>query len=170
MLRYLAAFGPAGVADARNWSRLTGLRAVFERLRPRLRSFRDEGGRELFDVPDGLLPDPDTPVPVRFLPEYDNVVLGHEDRSRVLMGAGPGQPWPRGRWLGSLLYDGFFRAYWTLTEAERHGHAEGRPLHPARERRAGRRWTRSSRRASGWPRSSRRTAPARRVEFDPPVS
>jgi hypothetical protein len=81
-----------------------------------LRTFRDERGRELLDLPDAALPDPETPAPPRFLPEYDNVLLSHEDRSRVLVDNAPGGPLPRGRWVGSLLVDGFRRANWSVTE------------------------------------------------------
>lgn len=84
VLRYLAALGPATVADAQTWSGLDNLREAFESLRPKLSTFRDERGRELFDLPRAPRPQEDAPAPVRFLPDFDNVILSHADRTRVL--------------------------------------------------------------------------------------
>ena len=82
VLRYLRAFGPATAADIATWSRLTGIAAVLDRLGGQLRQWHDEHGRTLWDVADGEPADPETPAPVRLLPEYDNVLLAHADRSR----------------------------------------------------------------------------------------
>jgi hypothetical protein len=119
VLRYLRAFGPASVMDVQNWSGLTRLREVVERLRPRLVSFRDEGGKELLDLPDAPRPDADVPAPVRLLGEYDNVLLGHADRRRIIP---EGFPWAAmlasGRFVNNLLVDGVLRATWWI---ERNG-------------------------------------------------
>jgi hypothetical protein len=116
MIRYLAAFGPATVADVQTWSGLTKLREVADRLRPRLRAFRAQAGTELLDLPDAPRPDPDTPAPPRFLPEYDNVSFSYADRARVNPG---GYPLPlspgNGGRMGTLLVDGTLQGTWRIT-------------------------------------------------------
>jgi hypothetical protein len=115
VLRYLNGFGPASVMDMQYWSGLTKLKDVFERLRPQLVSFRDEDGKEVFDLPDAPRPDPDVPAPVRLLGEFDNVLLGHADRRRIIP---EGFPWTamleEGHFVSPLLVDGMLRATWRI--------------------------------------------------------
>ncbi|MER5410111.1 winged helix DNA-binding domain-containing protein [Streptomyces sp. NPDC002769] len=112
VLRYLAAFGPASVKDMQAWAGLTRLREAFERLRPRLVTFRDEKGAELFDLPDAPRPDADTPAPPRLLPEFDNLLLGHADRSRVVPAGLKGCTWAGNQAYRTLLVDGFLAGVW----------------------------------------------------------
>ncbi len=118
VLRYLAAFGPATVADVASWSRLTRLRQVVDRLRPQLRAFRDERGRELVDLPDAPRPDPDTPAPVRVLPEYDNVLLSHADRARFGSDEARRLEGAAGPYKGAVLVDGGVAAVWHIEADE----------------------------------------------------
>ncbi|MFI5282130.1 MAG: winged helix DNA-binding domain-containing protein [Candidatus Dormibacterales bacterium] len=115
-LRYLAAFGPASATDMRAWSGIAA-RQTFEHLRPRLRVFRDESGVELFDLPDAPRPSGDTPAPARYLPDYDNILQGHADRSRIMA---PGQHLglfsSNGVMKGSVLVDGFVAGSWIPTK------------------------------------------------------
>lgn len=115
VLRYLGAFGPATVADVTTWCRLTGIRAVMERLRPNLVTFSDEKGRELFDLPEAARPAPEIPAPARFLPKYDNVLLSHADRSRFVSDeTRAALSRVTDRVHGTVLHDGLVRAVWRL--------------------------------------------------------
>jgi Winged helix DNA-binding domain len=113
--RYLAAFGPATVRDAQAWSGLTGLRAVMEQLRPSLVTFRDEQGAELFDLPSAPRPGSHTPVPVRLTAEFDNLLLSHADRSRVVSPGNLKRLYRiNGIFPGTVLVDGFVAGMWRL--------------------------------------------------------
>ncbi|WP_198338889.1 winged helix DNA-binding domain-containing protein [Lysobacter capsici] len=115
LLRYLAAFGPASARDASAWSGLTGTRERLQRLRPRLRVFVDEAGTELFDLPDAPRPAPETAAPVRLLPEFDNVLLAHRDRSRIFDEGLRGAIFTRnGLVAATVLIDGFVAGVWKL--------------------------------------------------------
>ncbi|MER6362330.1 winged helix DNA-binding domain-containing protein [Kitasatospora sp. NPDC001527] len=114
-LRYLAAFGPAAAADLQKWCGLGGWAAVLGRLAPGLVAFRDEQGRQLYDLPDAPRPDPDTPAPVRLVAPFDNLLLSHADRTRVLPEAyRPRVMTQNGIVLGSLLVDGLVAGSWQL--------------------------------------------------------
>jgi hypothetical protein len=131
VLRYLAAFGPASVMDIQAWCGLTRLREVSDRLGSKLRRFSTDEGGELVDLPDAPRPDPDTPAPVRFLPEYDNALLSYADRRRVISGTeyvpllgGPGG------YVGTLMVDGFVCAMWAVRRDKARARMEIRPSLP----------------------------------------
>jgi len=117
--RYLAAFGPATRRDIVAWSmmHMPEIKRALDALEPELRRFRDEQGRELLDVRRAPLPDPETPAPVRFLPKWDNVLLAHFDRTRVLP-----EPYRRrvikvnGDVAQTFLVDGFVAGTWRVDD------------------------------------------------------
>ncbi|MER7114628.1 winged helix DNA-binding domain-containing protein [Saccharomonospora azurea] len=115
VLRYLRAFGPASVADARTWSGVGGLAEVFETLRPRLVRHTDESGRELFDVEGAPLPDEDADAPVRLLPEFDATLLAHADRTRVMTDEVRQRVCHGAAVAATVLLDGTVAASWTRT-------------------------------------------------------
>ncbi|MFE6717983.1 winged helix DNA-binding domain-containing protein [Streptomyces albidoflavus] len=128
--RYLAAFGPASVRDVQQWSGLTRLRPHLEALRPELAVFRDEHGTELFDLPDAPRPGPEVPVPPRLLPEFDNLLLSHADRTRVLPDAHRPRLWTGNQSHPVLLLDGRTAGLWHHTREGARATLTVRPFAP----------------------------------------
>ena len=119
VMRYLGAFGPATARDVAAWSGLTGLRAVLEELRPLLVTFRDEQGTELFDLPSAPRPGEAAPAPVRLTAEFDNLLLAHADRSRMVHPAYLKRFYTiNGIFPGSVLIDGFVAGMWRLARTK----------------------------------------------------
>lgn len=113
--RYIAAFGPASIADMATWSRLTRLGPTFEAIRDELVTFEDIDGRTLYEFPDAPRPDEDTPAPVRFLPLYDNVYLGYDNRRRMLSEATAHLINIFQNFKPAVLIDGTVNAGWSIT-------------------------------------------------------
>lgn len=120
VLRYLAAYGPATVKDIQTWCGLTRLKPVVDGLRSGLLVFRDEDGKELFDLPSSPRPSADVPAPVRYLGEFDNMLLSYSDRSRImsesarsLIFAAKNGVMPR-----PFLVDGFLHGIWRIEEGK----------------------------------------------------
>ncbi|GAA4033660.1 winged helix DNA-binding domain-containing protein [Allokutzneria multivorans] len=117
--RYLTAFGPASVKDVQAWSGLTRLSEVVAEMRAELRWYRDPHGGELVDLADAELPDPDTPAPARLLPGFDNALLGHADRTRIISDEDRKRIMP-GRALvrPAFLVDGRVHGSWSVSDGE----------------------------------------------------
>jgi hypothetical protein len=118
--RYLAAYGPATVADVQQWSGLTRLAAVVDRIRPELVEVRHTdppGGRPrvLLDLPDAPRPGDDVPAPVRLLPDFENLLLSHADRTRVVPPeVRPALASRNGMPPGTVLVDGVVAGSWVI--------------------------------------------------------
>ena len=116
--RYLAAFGPASVQDVQQWAGLTRLGEVVERLRPELVVFRDENGRTLYDLPDAPRPGPDAEAPVRFVPDFDNLLLSHADRARIISEEHRKRVFTvNGIIRATFLVDGFVHGMWKIEKS-----------------------------------------------------
>jgi hypothetical protein len=117
--RYLAAFGPATVQDVQTWSGLQKLNDAIAEMRPDLCTYCDERGRELLDLPDMPLPAADAPAPVRFLPEYDNLLLSHRSRTRVIPDKYHAHVFLTGlRVRATILIDGFVAGAWKIEKTK----------------------------------------------------
>jgi len=134
VLRYLGAFGPASVADAQEFSGLSGLAPVFAGLRERLVVFTDERGRELFDLPDAPRPPASTHAPARFLPDFDNLMLAHADRSRLIADEHRRHLTTKNlRVNAAALFDGEACATWAIRRKTRSATLELTPFEPLSE-------------------------------------
>jgi hypothetical protein len=123
------------VRDVQAWSGLTGLKAVLERLRPCLVTFRDEQGAELFDLPTAPRPGADAPAPVRLTAEFDNLLLSHAERSRIVTPEAASRLYTvNGVIPGAVLVDGFVAGMWRLTRSRDEAEVTIEMFGPVRER------------------------------------
>lgn len=112
VVRYLEAFGPATPADFQTWSGLPKAKPLFDQLD--LEVFTDPQGKTLYDVPGGPRPEPDTPAPVRFLPEFDNLLLAHAKRERIIADEHRPAVFTKNlRVKSTYLVDGLVAGLWT---------------------------------------------------------
>lgn len=135
VLRYLGAFGPASVQDVQHWSGLTRLGEVVERLLPKLVTFQDEKGRTLYDLPEAPRPDPETPAPVRFVPDFDNLLLSHADRARIITEVHRKRIFTvNGIIRATFLVDGFVHGMWKMEKKRGEATLRIDPFDPIPER------------------------------------
>lgn len=119
--RYLAAYGPASVMDFQTWTGITGLKSPLAATLAELVEYRDEAGKACYDLPEQTIADADAPTPIRFLPEYDNILIAHKDRGRILPEEHRKKVFvSAGRVLGSVIIDGFAGATWRVQRDKTH--------------------------------------------------
>lgn len=130
VLRYLAAFGPATVTDLQKWSGIPKLKAAVEKLKHELVTYRDETKRELFDLPELPIIDADTPASIRFLPEFDNILLAYDKRTRIIANEYKSKVYLPGlRVAATLLIDGFVGGVWRMSTKKKITTLEIEPFH-----------------------------------------
>ncbi len=115
VLRYLQAYGPATSRDAQAWLGLSGLDVVFERLGKKVVTLKGAGSKAWYDLPDAPRPVGDTPAPVRFIPEWDSVVVTRADERVVAKADRPRVFLPGLRIAALVLVDGFAAGSWKVT-------------------------------------------------------
>ena len=131
VLRYLAAYGPASARDVQAWAGITRLAPVLTALRPRLVEFRSEGGGTLFDLPDAPRPAEDTPAPPRLLADFDTILLGHADRTRIISDEHRRRVFTiNGIIRSTFTVDGFVHGMWRLDRAGSRAAVEFTPFAP----------------------------------------
>ena len=136
--RYLAAFGPAGVMDFQTWVGMTSLKARLAPTLETLAQYRDEQGKALYDLPGLPVVSPAVEAPIRFLPEYDNILIAHRDRSRILPEAQRKKVFvSAGRVLGSVLIDGFVGGIWRARRKKANATLQVSLFEPGRDEQLG---------------------------------
>ncbi|GLX71032.1 winged helix DNA-binding domain-containing protein [Paenibacillus glycanilyticus] len=130
VFRYLAAYGPASVKDMQAWSGVTRLKDSFDKVRNRLVVFKDENGYELFDLPEAPRPEPGITPPARFLGEFDQLLLGISDRSRIMdISYGKRIFTANGILRSTILLNGYIEGLWSI---ERNGKRASLVIDPFR--------------------------------------
>jgi len=119
--RCLAAFGPATLADIAQFAGQVPprVRPTLERLAPKLRTFSDQEGRLLYDLPRAVRPGADVPAPVRFLPRYDELLISYKHRDRVIAPAHRRAVYTKNAIVEAVFtVDGFAAGTWGLVRTK----------------------------------------------------
>src|SRR5438270_521256 len=129
--RCIAAFGPVSLADIAKFAGQVAprLRPTLEALAPKLRAFKDEAGRTLYDLPTAPRPAAGTRAPARFLPRYDEVLIAYQNRERIVSSKFRSALYAKNGIIeAALLIDGMVAATWSIARAKDQAVLEIHPL------------------------------------------